>query len=403
MTAGVVTVPLAEVADVVRGVTFGKSDASDCALPNLMPVLRAGNIGRDLELDRNLVWVPTELVSPRQMLRFDDLVMCASSGSAAVVGKSAPVRRRDWKGTVGAFCFIVRSKSALCSAEFLAFVLRSSSFRNWAQRAAGANIKNIRKSELEEFPVPLPPLHEQRWIVGILNQAVKIERLRARVRELMGEFVPALFVRMFGDPVENPMRWERANLGNLSQVQSGLQVTKKRNAHPIETPYLRVANVLRDRLDLDEIKFMRVTEREFERVQLKLGDLLIVEGHGNASEIGRVGIWDGSINGCIHQNHLIRARPDQSKILSEFACAYLNSSSGREHLLRSGKTTSGLNTITTSNVKSCNIFLPPLDLQRRYTQLVETARSNVAVAESASRTASELSASLMSRLLKDRA
>ena len=195
------------------------------------------------------------------------------------------------------------------------------------------------------------------------------------------------------------MGWERANLGDLSQVQSGLQVTKKRNVHPIETPYLRVANVLRDRLDLDEVKYMRVTQREFERVKLKLGDLLIVEGHGNASEIGRAGIWDGSICGCIHQNHLIRARLDQSIMLSEFACAYLNSSSGREHLLRSGKTTSGLNTITTSNVKSCDIFLPPLDLQRRYTQLIETARSMDAVAGSASRTASEFSASLLPRLL----
>lgn len=287
--------------------------------------------------------------------------------------------------------------------EYIYHFARQPQFRETAKRnfTGTAGQQRVPKSFMENVLIPLPPLDEQRRIVGILNRAAKIERLRARARELMGEFMPALFVRMFGDPVENPMGWERANLGDLSQVQSGLQVTKKRNAHPIETPYLRVANVLRDRLHLDEVKYMRVTEREFERVQLKLGDLLIVEGHGNAFEIGRAAIWDGSICGCIHQNHLIRARPNQSKILSEFACAYLNSSSGREHLLRSGKTTSGLNTITTSNVKSCNIFLPPLDLQRRYTQLVESARSAIAISESGSGTASELSASLTSRLLGD--
>ena len=286
--------------------------------------------------------------------------------------------------------------------ELIAYLLRRKETVDYVMSSVtGARMPRTDMRALMSLPVPLPSLDEQRQIVGILNQAAKIERLRARVPELMGEFIPALFARIFGDPVENPMRWERANLGDLSQVQSGLQVTKKRNVHPIEVPYLRVANVLRDRLDLNEIKYIRITEKEFERVQLKLGDLLIVEGHGNASEIGRAGIWDGSIYGCIHQNHLIRARPDQSKILPEFVCAYLNSSSGREHLLRSGKTTSGLNTITTSNVKSCNIFLPPLDLQRRYTQLVESARSAITISESGSGTASELSASLTSRLLRD--
>ncbi|MDD9980681.1 MAG: restriction endonuclease subunit S [Gammaproteobacteria bacterium] len=284
--------------------------------------------------------------------------------------------------------------------EFIAYLLRRRTTVEYVMSSVtGARMPRTDMKALMSLQVPLLPLDEQRRIVGILNRAAKIERVRKRAQELMGEFIPALFVRMFGDPVENPMGWDQANIGDLSQVQSGLQVTKKRYAHPIETPYLRVANVLRGRLDLTEIKYMRVTEREFERVQLRPGDLLIVEGHGNASEIGRAGLWDGSICGCVHQNHLIRARPDQSKILSEFVCAYLNSSSGRKHLLRSGKTTSGLNTITSSNVKSCDIYLPPLDLQRRFTQLVETARSTVAVAETAFTTASELSASLMSRLL----
>ena len=285
--------------------------------------------------------------------------------------------------------------------EYIYHFVRQPQFRETAKRhfTGTAGQQRVPKSFMENVLVPLPTLDEQRRIVGILNRAAKIEQLRARARELMGEFIPAVFVKMFGDPLENPMGWEQANLGDLSQVQSGLQVSKKRSGHPIEVPYLRVANVLRDKLNLSEIKRMRITEGEFERVQLRLGDLLIVEGHGNASEIGRVGIWNGHICGCVHQNHLIRVRTDYSKILPEFACAYLNSSSGREHLLRSGKTTSGLNTISSSNVKSCDIFLPPLDLQRQYTQLVESLRSTVAIAEAGSRTASELSASLMSRLL----
>ena len=73
---------------------------------------------------------------------------------------------------------------------------------------------------LMSLPVPLPPLDEQRQIVGILNRAAKIERLRAQAADRLREFIPALFVKMFGDPVENPMGWIVEPLGNL--VERGL-------------------------------------------------------------------------------------------------------------------------------------------------------------------------------------
>ena len=288
--------------------------------------------------------------------------------------------------------------------EYIHYFVRQPGFREEAKRnfAGTAGQQRVPKAFLENTLIPLPPLDEQRRIVGILNRAAKIKRLREQAQERLREFAPALFVSMFGDPVENAKGWKRVHLGAVSEVQGGLQVTKKRNSYPIETPYLRVANVLRDRLNLNEIKYIRITEREFERVQLKRGDLLIVEGHGNASEIGRAGIWDGSVCGCVHQNHLIRVRPDHYRILPEFACAFLNSPSGREHLLRSGKTTSGLNTITTSDVKSCAILVPPIELQRQYAQIVEAVQSASSVAESNSIIATALTASLMNQLLGDR-
>ncbi len=289
--------------------------------------------------------------------------------------------------------------------EYIYHFVRQPRFRDEAKRnfTGTAGQQRVPKPFMENALVPLPPLDEQRRIVGILNRAAKIERLRARARELMGEFIPALFVKTFGDPVENPMGWEEIPLGELAEVQGGLQITKRRDGRhvfPIERPYLRVANVLRDQLALDEIKRMRISEREFERARLRRGDILIVEGHGNAMEIGRAAIWNGTVEGCVHQNHLIRARPDHSTVLPEYVCAYLNSSFGRQHLLRSGKTTSGLNTITTSNVKSCVTPVPPIHLQRRYDQAVAAARAAAVISEAGSQSASALNDSLMSHLLE---
>ena len=286
--------------------------------------------------------------------------------------------------------------------DFLAHLLRRKETVDYATASVtGTRMPRTDMRVLMSMRVPFPGLDEQQRIAGTLDRAARIEQMRVQAADRLREFIPALFIKMFGDPIENPMGWMRQQLGNLGEVQGGLQVSKKRAVHPLEKPYLRVANVLRDKLALSEIKSIRLTEREFGRVRLQRGDLLVVEGHGNAAEIGRAAIWDGSVRDCVHQNHLIRVRPGHSLIIPEFACAYLNSSSGRQHLLRSGKTTSGLNTITTSDVKGCTMFVPPLALQRRYASIVESVREVIATADFGSRTASAVRASLMANLLGD--
>jgi len=129
--------------------------------------------------------------------------------------------------------------------------------------------------------------------------------------------------------------------------------------------------VFRGFLDLSEVKTIRATDTEIARTTLAKDDLLVVEGHGNPSEIGRVALWDGSIVGCVHQNHIIRVRVETGKVIPVFACEYLNSPGGRRHLLRAGKTTSGLNTISVSEVRATPLTLPPVERQRDFARRVD--------------------------------
>ena len=158
----------------------------------------------------------------------------------------------------------------------------------------------------------------------------------------------------------------------VSNIQGGLQVTKKRESNPIEVPYLRVANAYRDSLNLNQIKTIFVTQQELNKTSLKKGDILIVEGHGNKTEIGRSCVWDDSISNCVHQNHLIRVRVDDNIAESIYVSNFLNSIGGRSQLIKLGKTTSGLNTINTSNVKGIEILLPPIKIQKKYITIQET-------------------------------
>ena len=239
---------------------------------------------------------------------------------------------------------------------------------------------NISPSSIAQIPIPLPPLPEQRRIAAILDKADVVRRKRREAIQLTEEFLRSAFLEMFGDPVTNPKGWEVKRVDEIGIVQGGLQLHARRSSYPTEVPYLRVANVYRDRLELAEIKTIRVTEAELKRVALDQGDLLIVEGHGNRKEIGRSAVWDGSIEPCLHQNHLIRVSVNKQVAEPKFVSAYLNSPGGRRQLFRFGKTTSGLNTISTSNVKATQVLLPPLPLQKQYLTLakqLEQARNRL--------------------------
>lgn len=260
----------------------------------------------------------------------------------------------------------------------------------------GATVHSLASGFLESLAFSLTSLEEQRRVVNLLDRAADIRRRADAARAKARDIIPALFLDMFGDPATNPKGWPIGKIGEDCDVQGGLQVTSKRSGLPLERPYLRVANVLRGTLYLSEIKRIRLTESEHRRTQLAADDILIVEGHGNPNEVGRAAIWDGSIENCTHQNHLIRARPDRQKLLPEYLVNFLNSESGRRILIGSGKTTSGLNTISTGNVKAVSLPVPPISLQTAFAKharrLDATARALDAAAAKAESMAAALSA-----------
>jgi len=99
-----------EIADLIRGVTFKKSESSPTQSRGLVPIVRAGNVNaRRLCFDEDLVFVPGERVAEQQFLREGDIVIATSSGSISAVGKSALVQE-NWCGSHGAFMAVMRSR-----------------------------------------------------------------------------------------------------------------------------------------------------------------------------------------------------------------------------------------------------------------------------------------------------
>ncbi len=208
--------------------------------------------------------------------------------------------------------------------DFLMFYLPTINFSDHQDRAVKGNTLN--KSKINELPIPLPPLSEQRAIARALRTVQEAKEARQRELELERERKAALMQHLFthgtrGEPLKEteiglmPESWRVVRLGELFDVQQGkaLSVKSRQGSNP--KPFLRTANVLWGRLDLSTLDQMDFTPDECNKLELRPGDLLVCEG----GEIGRTAMWNGELPDCYYQNHLHRLRRKQdTAVVPEF-------------------------------------------------------------------------------------
>ena len=226
----------------------------------------------------------------------------------------------------------------------------------------GTTFKAITQNVVKNIEVPVPSIEEQERIVS------KIEELFSKLDVSVAELQTAKEkLKVYRQAVYSSVYEELCALQpitNFFEITGGLTKNSKRNELPLQMPYLRVANVYYNHLDLSEIKEIGVTEQEIDRCLLEKNDLLFVEGNGSKAQIGRVAIWNGQIPKCLHQNHIVKGRP-LGNMLSEYALYYLISNEGRKQIVNIAKSTSGLYTLSTNKIKGLRVPYCDLNDQKR--------------------------------------
>ncbi len=171
-----------------------------------------------------------------------------------------------------------------------------------------------------------------------------------------------------------PNGWMWVKLEDITNITGGIAKNSKRNALSIKLPYLRVANVYANFLDLNEVYEIGLRQEEVEKFLLVKNDLLIIEGNGSIDQIGRVAIWNDKINPCVHQNHVIKARP-HTNTNPLFSLYFLLSHQGRKFIKEQAGSTSGLYTLSLSKVRNLNIPFCSLQEQTKIVQEIESRLS----------------------------
>jgi type I restriction enzyme S subunit len=243
----------------------------------------------------------------------------------------------------------------------------------------GATVKGITLDNLKSLQIPLPPLSEQRRLAARLDKADAVRQKSRALVDVYAELGRSVFLEVFGD--DKLVQFKKTKLSEVADVVSGVAKGKKyKETNLIEIPYMRVANVQDGYLDLEEIKNLKVPQKEIDRYLLEKGDVLLTEG-GDPDKLGRGHVWNQEVSPCIHQNHIYRVRLNQTKLLPIFFSAYVGSKYGKKYFLRAAKQTTGIATINLTQLRNFPTILPPLPLQTRFAAMVANIEGQRRLAE----------------------
>ncbi|MFC0154481.1 restriction endonuclease subunit S [Xanthomonas dyei] len=177
-----------------------------------------------------------------------------------------------------------------------------------------------------------------------------------------------------------PEGWSRQPLHEVAEVRTGVAKGKTGLLDPVELPYLRVANVQDGFIDLSEVKSIAVERHQIDRYSLKQGDILMTEG-GDFDKLGRGAVWDGTLDPCLHQNHVFAVRAKQDSVNPLFLSALSGSEYGRTYFLSCAKRSTNLASINSSQLKAFPVLLPPIAEQKRIAHILSTWDQAIATAE----------------------
>lgn len=224
-------------------------------------------------------------------------------------------------------------------------------------------VKHLSVQKIKDIELILPSLPEQQRIADILDKAEAINQKREQVLALCDEFLRATFLDMFGDPVSNPKGWEFKDFAELGELNRGKSKHRPRNDPKLlggDYPLIQTGDVANSK---GYITNFTSTYSEFGLKQSKLwskGTLCITI----AANIAKTGIL--TFDACFPDSVVGFEANDLVTI--EYIQSWLGF---LQKTLEDQAPESAQKNINLAILKALSIPTPPIELQQKFSSIVE--------------------------------
>jgi len=297
------------------------------------------------------------------------------------------------------------------SKEFLFYFLPTINFSKYYDNVVKG--KTLNSSKIKNLLIPLPPLSEQQKIAAVLSSIQeakeKTEAVISAAKGLKKSMMKYLFIH---GPVPTqeaedvllqeteigivPKLWTMQKLEDIFDVQQGKQLSaKEKKEGKIRKPFLRTSNLSWGYINIANVDEMYFTSKEFEKLRLKEGDILVCEG----GDVGRTALYRGEIKECAYQNHLHRLRPKKGNVCVEFFVFWMEYAITQLHLYIHTANKTTIPNLSASRLKSFTLPLPPLPEQQKIASILSAIDEKIEAEESKKQALEDLFRSMLHNLM----
>ena len=148
----------------------------------------------------------------------DLLIACSGITINTFYKKIAFIKRKDLPLCLNTSTMRFKSLSGI-ELRYFFYYLQTKYFTKQIQKLiTGSAQLNFGPSHMGKIEILLPPLDQQKKIAAILDAADAYRQKTKALIQKYDELTQSLFIDMFGDPVTNPMEWEKVPFGNFITV-----------------------------------------------------------------------------------------------------------------------------------------------------------------------------------------
>lgn len=244
---------------------------------------------------------------------------------------------------------------------------------NAASDAHGATMKHLTKPVFDALPFYLPPYEKQCEIAEVLDKVTSLISLRKQQLAKLDELVKARFVEMFGDPINNPMKWIISKIEDITaQEKNALKAGPFGSALKKEF-YVRSGYKIYGQEQvicgdasfgdyyIDEEKY-----KELKNCAVQAGDILI----SLVGTYGKTLIMPDNYEAGIINPRLMKITLDKNKVTPIYFKYYFESNALKASM--DANTHGGtMGILNLGIIRQMKIQVPPLSLQNQFAAFVE--------------------------------
>ena len=250
--------------------------------------------------------------------------------------------------------------------EYLYYCLKHYNFNNVI---SGSAQPQITRQGMEKIVLSIFNHDEQVDIISKLKKTENVIGLRKQELAALDELIKARFVEMFGDAVDNPLRWNKKQLQEIvtddCTISYGIVQTGEDQKDGV--PVFRPVDIVNRIPKLEELK--KTTEKisnKYKKTILKGREMLITV-RANIAETCIVG---EEFKGCNVGRGIVPIRTKEDIMVLEFLKCILDSKHINDDIKRKAKGIT-LIQLNMQDLREIELIIPPIEKQKAYVQFAK--------------------------------